>query len=53
MKVPAVKVGLALAILSNVCYGAALDALDFNGRLETRQALTREGEWGQIGRAHV
>lgn len=46
MKVPAVKVGFALAILSNVCYGDALDALDFNGRLETRQALTREGEWG-------
>lgn len=46
MKSTALKAGLAMSLLSSACQGAALEALDINGRLETRQALTREGEWG-------
>ncbi|CDF96530.1 MULTISPECIES: DUF1302 family protein [unclassified Pseudomonas] len=46
MKRTALKAGLAMSLLSSACQGASLEALDISGRLETRQALTREGEWG-------
>ena len=40
------SLGALLLLVSVDSQAGALDAVDFNGRLETRQAVTREGEWG-------